>query len=117
MTITESKLNKIVKDYSLTRSKYLKLTASIKTILKKSLKKTQDELEKMRAEKFQHEKRNAVLENKQKTLIWIEIFKFLSSAGVGFAINYYFIGNVSYALVVGIPSLLLFIVVEFLSNK
>ena len=48
--------------------------------LKESLKNTQNELEKLRGEKFEIEKNNAILQHKQKSIIRIEILKFFSSA-------------------------------------
>ena len=91
-------------------------TAEIKA-LKKSLKKTQDKLEEMRQEKVGHEVRNAVLENKQKNVLWIELFKFISAAGVGFATSYVISNNISLALTFGIPSIIIFIIALIADNK
>ncbi|MFH1001056.1 MAG: hypothetical protein V1783_09465, partial [Bacteroidota bacterium] len=85
--------------------------------LRQSLKKTQDQLEAMRQEKFEHEKRNAVLENKQKNIFWIEFFKFVSAGGIGFATSYVFSNNVPLALSFGIPSIVIFIIALIASNK
>jgi len=86
-------------------------------VLRKSLRKTQDQLEVMRQEKFGHEKRNAILENKQKNVFWIEFFKFASGGGVGFATSYIFSNNIVLALAVGIPSTIIFIVALVADNK
>ena len=48
--------------------------------LKESLKNTQNELEKLREEKFEVEKNNVVLQHKQKTMFRVEVLKLLSSA-------------------------------------
>ena len=85
--------------------------------LEASLKKTQDESEKNRTEKHEVEKRNILLEEKLKNNNLIEIFKFISSGGIGFSINYFTIGNISLALSVGVPSLVIYIVCVVVNKK
>jgi|GEM_PF-3535430 len=85
--------------------------------LKKSLRETQDRLEKIKEEKFEHEKKNIILETKQKSIFWIEFFKFISSVGIGFAISYIFSGNNTAALSFGIPSVIIFIIALIVGNK
>lgn len=92
------------------------LSEQIKT-LKLSLKKTQDSLEQSRTEKSEVEKRNSILEYKQRSIFWIEIFKFLSSAGIGFAANYLVIADFNTALFYGVPSIIIFSVTIIFSNK
>ena len=110
------------RDKKLTKSEK-QTTAAFKLIsleneaLKKSLIKTQNALEKMREAKFQQEKDNAILEHKQKTIFWIEFFKFISSIGIGFSINYFILGNYQIALSVGITSVLIFSITIIFTNK
>ncbi len=87
--------------------------------LKRSLKKTQDKLEEMREEKHKREKENAVLKHKQESMFWIELSKFLSSAGFGFSIGYLFIEDSNYylGLSILISSLIIFIISLVFSNK
>ncbi len=95
----------------------VKIVINENKTLKESLKETQDELEKMREEKFEQEKKNVVLEERQKTFFWIELFKFLSIGGVGFSINYFVSGNKTLALAFGIPSVIIFITMLIFSRK
>lgn len=108
--------NKLTKSEKRTTAAF-KLISAENESLKKSLKKTQNALEKMREEKFIHEKDNAVLTHKQKTMFWIEFFKFLSSAGVGFSANYFISGNYQFALPIAISSIVIFIAALVFSNK
>lgn len=85
--------------------------------LKKSLKKTQDELEKMRDDKFSHEIENTLLKQKQKSIFWIEFFKIISGCGIGFSLNYLQTQNYSLFLVYLVPSLVICIVTLVFSNK
>ena len=85
--------------------------------LKKSLENTQNELEKMREEKFKQEKNNSILEYKLESVFWVESFKFLSSAGIGVAGSYLISGNILLTLSVGAPSVIIFIVTLKFSNK
>jgi len=92
------------------------LSGQIKT-LKQSLKKTQDGLEKTRLEKLELEKKNILLEQKQKIIFWIDLFKFISAAGMGFAANYLVVGDYKTSAVIGIPSIVIFIVSLICSSK
>jgi hypothetical protein len=94
-----------------------KLLSKENGALKRSLKKTQDSLEDMRKEKFDHEKENAILNHKQRTVFWIECCKFSSSAGIGFATSYFFQGSIEQFLTIGIPSVIIFFIALFFSNK
>ncbi len=94
-----------------------KMLSGENDLLKKSLKKTQDELEKMRQKKFEHEKENNLLKYKLEYVFWIEMFKFFSSAGIGVAGNYLLNKEVNIALSIGIPSVIIFIVSLLFSNK
>jgi hypothetical protein len=94
-----------------------KLLSTQNKSLKLSLRKTQDELEKLRQEKTEIDKNFAVLQHKAKSIFWIEFAKFSSSAGIGFATNYVFSGSLNIALSIGIPSLLVFLVSLLFSNK
>ena len=94
-----------------------KMLSAENEVLKKSLKKTQDHLEKMREEKFKHEKENGILKYKLESFFWIEIFKFISSAGVGVAGNYILNSDFKTALAIGLPSIVIFIVTLVFSNK
>lgn len=85
--------------------------------LKLSLKKTQDELEKIRQEKYELDSKIAVLQHKQKSIFWIEFAKFISAGGIGFATNYYFSGNIDRAFMFGIPSIVIFLLTLLFSNK
>ena len=85
--------------------------------LKESLKKTQDELETMREKNFNREKENTILRHKQKNIVWIEVFKFASSVGVGFSTNYFFSGNYLSALTILISSFIIFTITLVSSNK
>ena len=85
--------------------------------LKKSLKKTQDELEKMRREKFEHEKKNSLLEYRLEATFWIELFKFLASAGIGVSASYFIVGNLYLSLTIGIPTVVIFIVTLIFGKK
>jgi len=85
--------------------------------LEASLKKTQDESEAERQAKHELDKKVVLLESRLKSNIPIEIFKFLSSGGIGFAINYITGGEWSLGLSVGIPSVVIFIVCIVVNKK
>lgn len=85
--------------------------------LKESLKNTQNELEKLREEKSIVEKSNAVLQHKQKSLILLEICKFLSSACIWVAGSFYISWNIPLCLCCAVPSIVIYIVCLVLWNK
>ena len=108
--------NKLTKKEQGTSVAYKFLNTQNKS-LKLSLKKTQDELEKLRQEKNEIDRTLAVLQHKVKSILWIEFAKFASGAGIGFATNYVFSGNIDRAFMIGIPSVLIFLVTLLFSNK
>src|SRR3989339_996655 len=84
--------------------------------LEASLKKTQDEAEKIRTEKYEIEKKNVLLEEKLKNYWLITFFEFISSAGFGFAVGVIPTQNWILALSVGTPSLIIYIVCLYLTK-
>lgn len=85
--------------------------------LEASLKKIQDESEKIRQEKHELDKKLVLLESSLKNNIYIEIIKFGSTGGMGFAINYITAGSWSLGLSIGIPSMIIFIVCIIANKK
>ena len=85
--------------------------------LKESLKNTQNELEKLREEKFEIEKNNAILQHKQESIVRIETFKFLSSAWIWVAGSFLISWNYLLFSCIGIPSLVVYIVCLIFWNK
>jgi pyruvate/oxaloacetate carboxyltransferase len=94
-----------------------KVLSSENELLKKSLEKTQNKLEKMREEKFEQKKNNSILEYKLKSVIWVEFFKFSSSAGIGVAGSYVIDKDYYLAMFIGVPSIVVFVVALIFSNK
>lgn len=86
-------------------------------LLEKSLKKTQDQSENEREEKHELDKTVVLLESRLESSRYIEVFKFLSSCGMGFSINYFTAGLYSLGLTVGIPSLAIFFVCIVVNKK
>ena len=85
--------------------------------LKESLKNTQNELEKLREKNFEIEKNNVILQHKQKSIILVEILKFLSSAWIWVAGSFLISWNFLLFLCIAIPSLIIYIVCLVLCNK
>ena len=108
--------NKLTKKEQATNVAYKLMSEKINS-LEKSLKKTQDESEKERQAKNELEKKIILLESNLENNIYIEIFKFLSSGGIGFAINYVTGGFWQLGLSIGIPSIIVFIVCIVVSKK
>ena len=80
--------------------------------LEASLKKTQDEAEKIRTEKYEIEKKNVLLEEKLKNSTVISILEFLSSAGLGFGLSYFSTNNLQLAFSISIPSAIVYGVIR-----
>lgn len=78
--------------------------------LKASLKKTQDGYERERQKNHDLDKEKALLQAKFQNNSAIEFFKFLSSLGIGFAINYITQNNISLGIAFGIPSVVVFLI-------
>lgn len=85
--------------------------------LEASLKKTQDESEKIRVEKYEIEKKHILLEQKLKDHSFITFLEFLSSASFGFAMSYLSDRNWEMALAIGIPSVIVYVVCLYLTKK
>ena len=85
--------------------------------LEESLKKTQDSLEKSKKKMIKLEKENAIYKHKTSSIFWIEFSKFLSSAGIGIALNFLLINNITPTLAIGIPSIIVYIISILFSNK
>ncbi len=85
--------------------------------LEASLKKTQDESEKIRVEKYEIEKKHILLEQKLKDHSFITFLEFLSSAAFGFAISYLPEKDWQMALSIGIPSVVVYGLCIYLTKK
>ncbi len=108
--------NTLTKKEQSTTTAYKLMSEKINN-LEASLKKTQDEAEKIRTEKYEIEKRNVILEEKLKNYWLITFFEFISSAGFGFAVGVIPTQNWTLALSVGMPSLIIYIVCLYLTKK
>lgn len=84
------------------------------TTVKKSLKKLQNEHEKLRMKNFETDKENTLLSYRLHINFIPEALKFLSSAGgLGFAVGLYFQGHMKYAYIVGGVSIFIYIIILF----
>jgi len=108
--------NSLTKKEQATTATYKMMSDKINN-LEASLKKTQDESEKFQQENHELDKKVVLLEDKMKNNIWIEIFKFISSGGIGFSINYLTAGSESIGLSIGIPSVIIFIICLVVNKK
>lgn len=99
-----------------TTTAYKMMSERIKN-LEESLKKTQDESEKIHSEKYEIEKRNIILEEKLKDQKLITVLEFIASAVFGFSLSFLQQRNWSITLEIGIPSLLVYIVCAYLTRK
>jgi len=108
--------NKLTKKEQSTTTAYKLMSEKINN-LEASLKKTQDEAEKIRTEKYGIEKKNILLEEKLKNNNFIEILKFLSSVGVGFSVNYFTNGSSGLGYSIGVPSIIIFIICIIVTRK
>lgn len=107
--------NNLTKKEQSTTTAYKMMSEKINS-LEASLKKTQDEAERIRSEKFELEKKYILLENKLKDQKLILFLEFISSAGLGFALGE-FKDNFQLTLSVGVPSLIVYSVCIFLTKK
>ncbi len=110
------KNNLLTKKEQATTVSYKMMSEKISN-LEASLKKTQDESSKLSNENHELDKKNILLEERLKNNSWIEVFKFVSSGGIGFSINYFTNGNITTALSVGIPSFIIFLVCIVVNKK
>lgn len=101
--------NNLTKKEQSTTTAYKMMSDKINN-LEASLRKTQDESEKLQQKNHELDKRSVLLESKLKNNWFLEILKFISAGGVGFAVNYFTAGLVSISLSIGIPSVIIFIV-------
>ena len=108
--------NSLTKKEQATTATYKMMSDKINN-LEASLKKTQDEAEKFQKENHELDKKAVLLEDKLKNNVWIEIFKYISSGGIGFSVNYFTGGNQYLGLSIGIPSLIVFIVCIIVNKK
>ena len=108
--------NTLTKKEQSTTTAYKLMSEKINN-LEASLKKTQDEAEKSRTEKYETEKKNILLEEKLKNNNFIEIFKFLSSVGVGFSVNYFTNGSSELGYSIGVPSIVIFVICILVTRK
>lgn len=108
--------NKLTKKEQANTATYKLMSEKIKS-LEKSLKKTQDESERERCRKYELDKEVALLKERSKNNIYIEAFKFLSSCGIGFAINYATNGFWKISLMIGIPSIVIFLACILIYKK
>lgn len=116
MSARRKQKNTLTKKEQSTTTAYKMMSEKIKN-LEASLKKTQDESEKIRAEKYKIEKENAILEYKQKKNFLTELFRFISAVGIGFSVNYFTAQNYTLALCIGIPAVIIFIITTVSYNK
>lgn len=116
MAIRQKHNNNLTKKEQSTTTAYKMMSERINN-LEASLKKTQDESEKERQAKHELDKNIILLESRLKNNIIVDIFKFLSSGGVGFSINYITTGSIFLGLSVGIPSIVIFIVCVVVNKK
>ncbi|MDO8590925.1 MAG: hypothetical protein Q7R65_03015 [bacterium] len=108
--------NNLTKKEQSTTTAYKMMSDKINN-LEASLKKTQDESEKERQAGHELDKKLVLLESKLENSVSLEVFKFLSSGGIGFSINYITTGFWSIGLSIGIPSVVIFIVCIIVSKK
>ncbi len=87
MVDVQNKQNRLTKTEQATNVAYKMMSEKI-TSLEQSLKKTQDESEKERQEKHELDKKVVLLESKIKNNPFIKASEFISTAAVGFSINY-----------------------------
>ena len=103
------------KEYKLTNSEkttttaYKMMSEKINS-LEQSLRKTQDAHEDERQKNHELDKKVVVLENRLKNNRLVEVFKFLSSLGVGFSINYITNGNYHFGVPIFIASVVIYFV-------
>lgn len=85
--------------------------------LEASLKKTQDGSEVLQQTNHELDKKVAMLENKLEKNGFIEILKFISAGGVGFAVNYFTAGLKALSFSIGIPSVIIFIICVVVNKR
>lgn len=116
MVIKKKQNNNLTKKEQSTTTAYKMMSEKINN-LEASLKKTQDESVKETQEKHALDKKMVLLEDRIRNNTLIEIFKFLSSGGIGFSINYITTGYLPLGLSVGVPSIIIFIVCTVVYKK
>lgn len=88
------------------------------TVLKKSLKDNQNELETLRQENHVLDKANGIFSYRLKSSILSEIIKLLASTiGTGFAVNFFFLHEIRNGLYCLIGSVLIYISVLLLNRE
>ncbi|NTW22185.1 hypothetical protein HGA34_01410 [Candidatus Falkowbacteria bacterium] len=86
--------------------------------LKKSLKQSQNELEKLRSTNHELEKKNNLMDYRLKTIFLPELIKFFASAvGVGFAINFFFDGKIYMGIIMVVSSVFIYGLMLYLYRK
>jgi putative Mn2+ efflux pump MntP len=108
--------NKLTRKEQSTTTAYKLMSEKINN-LEASLKKTQDEAEKGRSEKYETEKKNILLEAKLKDYWLITFLEFISSAGFGFSLSFITSQNWMFVFAIGTPSLIIYILCLYLTKK
>jgi len=108
--------NSLTRKEQSTTVAYKMMSDKIKN-LERSLKKTQDEAQKMQKENHELDKNVVLLESKLEGKVVIAILRFLSSGGMGFAANYITSDNIYLGLSIGIPSIVIFVASIVLNKK
>ncbi|MES2060014.1 MAG: hypothetical protein V4438_03215 [Patescibacteria group bacterium] len=95
-----------------------KLMSEKNKTLERSLKITQDELEKYREKYHESDKNHAVQKSKNQTIIFHEILKYISSALVGgVGVNYLTNGQYKLGSVLIVVSLIFYTLIVFSDRK
>lgn len=77
--------------------------------LKKSLKLSQNELEKLRSKYHELDKANSILDFRLNIALLPELLKFLaSSVGIGLAVGFFFKGKIEYAVISFVLSIVIY---------
>lgn len=86
--------------------------------LKRSLKNVQNELENLRSQNHTLDKENNILNYRLTTAFFPELLKFIaSSIGAGFAISFFFNGQIKFAAISFVISVLIYSSILFLYRK
>jgi uncharacterized membrane protein YeiB len=115
MSYKKKRNNHLTKKEQSTTTAYKMMSEKING-LEASLKKTQDESETIRVEKYEIEKKHILLEQKLKNRLFITFLEFISSAGFGFALSF-ISTNLQTAVSIGAPSLIVYLICIYLTKK
>jgi len=86
--------------------------------LKKSLKNIQDELEELRSKNHILDKENGILNYRLTSAFFPELFKFISSSiGTGFAVSFFFNGQIKFAIASLVISIVVYGAILILYRK